>query len=129
MSDDPMEEATAYARWLDVGTRIGLVLLIASFLLYAFAAFDPLLPHAELPRLWTLPVDQFVTASGAPTGWGWLQLLHRSDYLIFVSVAILCLITVACYARMVLILVKGNEPWRTAIAVAQIVVLLGAALL
>jgi hypothetical protein len=123
------EEQRAYASWLDVGTRIALALLIVSFLLYAFAVFDPLLPHAELPRLWAFPVDHFVRASGAPTGWGWLQLLHKSDYLIFVSVAMLGLITVACYARVALILLNERETWRAVIAIAQIVVLLGAALL
>jgi hypothetical protein len=123
------EEQHAYAKWLDVGTRVALTLLIASFLLYAFGIVDPLLPPSELPKLWTLPVDRFVAASGAPTGWGWLQLLHRSDYLIFVSVAMLCLITVACYARLVPILLKEGERWRAAIAIAQIAVLLGAALL
>jgi len=64
-----------------------------------FAVFDPHLPHAELPKLWAFPVDHFVAASGAPTGWGWLQLVHKSDYLIFIAVAALGLITVVCYAR------------------------------
>jgi len=121
-----MSEQQAYARWLDWGTRIALALLVGSFLLYAFAIVDPHLPHAELPKLWAFPVDHFVAASGAPTGWGWLQLLHKSDYLIFVAVAMLCLITVVCYAR-IIPLIK-DEPWRAAIALAQIVVLLAAAL-
>lgn len=122
-----MSEQQAYARWLDWGTRIALAILVGSFLLYAFAIVDPHLPHAELPKLWAFPVDHFVAASGAPTGWGWLQLLHKSDYLIFVAVAMLGLITVVCYAR-IIPLIK-DEPWRVAIATAQIVVLLGAALL
>ena len=124
-----MNEQQTYARWLDIGTRIALALLIASFLLYAFAVFDPLLPHAELPKLWAFPVDHFVAASGAPTGWGWLQLLHKSDYLIFVAVAALGLITVVCYARIIPILLAGGERWRAALALLQILVLLGAALL
>ena len=124
-----MNEQQAYARWLDVGTRIALTLLIGSFLLYAFAVVDPHLPHAELPKLWSFPVDRFVAASGAPTGWGWLQLLHKSDYLIFVAVAMLGLITVACYARIIPILLRQGHTWRAAIAVAQIAVLLAAAFL
>jgi hypothetical protein len=124
-----LSEQHVYARWLDWGTRIALALLVGSFLLYAFAIVDPHLPYAELPKLWGFPVDRFVAASGAPTGWGWLQLLHKSDYLIFVAVAMLGLITVVCYARLVPILLREKEPWRAAIAMAQIVVLLGAALL
>jgi hypothetical protein len=123
-----MNEQQAYARWLDVGTRIALAVLVLSFLAYAFAVFDPHLPHAELPKLWAFPVDHFVAASGAPTGWGWLQLVHKSDYLIFIAVAALGLITVVCYARIIPILVREGQTWRAAIAVAQIVVLLAAAL-
>jgi hypothetical protein len=120
-----MSEEQVYARWLDIGTRIALVLLVASFLAYALAVLDPLLPPQELAKLWALPVDQFVVRTGAPTGWGWLALVHKGDYLIFVAVAMLCFITVVCYAR-ILPLLTG---WRALIAVLQILVLLGAALL
>jgi hypothetical protein len=117
-----------YARWLEWGTRIALAVLIASFLAYALALFDPLLPPQELPKLWAFPVDHYIAASGAPTGWGWLQLLHKSDYLIFLAVAVLGLLTVVCYARIVPVLLAQGERWRAAIAVLQMLVLLGAAL-
>jgi len=117
-----------YARWLESGTRIALMVLIASFLVYAFALGDPHLPPQELPKLWAFPVDHYIAASGAPTGWGWLALLHKSDYLIFLAVALLGLLTVVCYARIVPVLLKQGERWRAAIAVMQIVVLLAAAL-
>jgi len=116
-----------YARWLEWGTRIALVVLVASFVAYAFALGDPHLPPQELPKLWAFPVDHYIAASGAPTGWGWLQLLHKSDYLIFLAVAVLGLVTVLCYARIVPILLAQGERWRAAIAIVQIVVLLAAA--
>jgi hypothetical protein len=116
-----------YARWLEWGTRIALVVLTASFVAYALAIGDPHLPPQELPKLWAFPVDHYIAASGAPTGWGWLQLLHKSDYLIFVAVALLGLATVLCYARIVPILLAQGERWRAAIAIVQIVVLLAAA--
>ena len=89
---------------------------------------DPHVPPQELPRLWVFPVDHYIAASGAPTGWGWLALLHKSDYLIFVAVAMLGLVTVVCYARLVPLLLAQGERWRAVIAVLQILVLLGAAL-
>jgi len=116
-----------YARWLEWGTRIALVVLIASFVAYVFALRDPHLPPQELARLWAFPVDHYIAASGAPTGWGWLALLHKSDYLIFLAVALLGLITVVCYARIVPVLLAQGERWRAAIAIVQIVVLLAAA--
>ena len=116
-----------YARWLEWGTRIALVVLIASFVAYVFALRDPHLPPQELARLWAFPVDHYIAASGAPTGWGWLALLHKSDYLIFLAVALLGLVTVLCYARIVPVLLAQGERWRAAIAIVQIVVLLAAA--
>ena len=117
-----------YARWLDWCTRIALVVLIASFAAYVLALGDPHVPPQELPRLWVFPVDHYIAASGAPTGWGWLALLHKSDYLIFLAVAMLGFITALCYARIIPVLFAQGEHWRAVIAVLQILVLLGAAL-
>ncbi len=122
------DEQQVYARWLEWGARIALVVLTASFLAYVFALGDPHLPPQELPKLWAFPVDHYIAATGAPTGWGWLQLLHKSDYLIFLAVALLGLITVVCYVRIVPVLLAQGECWRAAIAIVQILVLLGAAI-
>ena len=122
------DEHNIYARWLAWGTYIALAVLIASFLAYAFALRDPHLPPQELVKLWAFPVDHYIVASGAPTGWGWLALLHKSDYLIFSAVAMLGLVTVVCYARLVPLLLAQGERWRALIAVLQVLVLLGAAL-
>ena len=120
-------EQEVYARWLDWGTRIALVVLIASFLAYALALVDPLLPPQELATLWAFPVDHYIAASGAPTGWGWLQLLHKSDYLVFLAVAMLGLVTVICYARIIPLLLSQGEHWRALIGIIQVIVLLAAA--
>jgi hypothetical protein len=101
--------------------------LIASFVAYVFALRDPHLPPQELARLWAFPVDHYIAASGAPTGWGWLGLLHKSDYLIFLAVAMLGFITALCYARIIPLLLAQGERWRALIAVVQVLVLLGAA--
>ena len=119
-------EQHIYARWLNIGTRIGLAWLVASFALYMLALLDPHVPHGELPRLWMLPVDQYIAASGAPTGWGWTALLHRGDYLNFIGVALFAGISALCYARVVPLLIANGERGRAAIAVLQIVVLLAA---
>jgi hypothetical protein len=120
-------EQEVYARWLAWGTHAGLAVLIASFLAYALVLVDPLLPPQELARLWAFPVDHYIAASGAPTGWGWLQLVHKSDYLIFLGVAMLGLVTVVCYARIIPLLLRQGEHWRALIGIIQVIVLLAAA--
>ena len=115
-----------YARWLDWGTRLALAVLIASFLVYVLGLAEPLVPPEALVRLWTLPVGEYLAASGAPTGWGWLGHLGKGDYLNLVGVAALCLITVLCYARVFPILLKTDRLY-AALCAAQIAVLLIAA--
>jgi hypothetical protein len=118
-------EQHVYARWLDIGTRIAFVVLIVSFLTYLLGLLDPLVPLQELPRLWTLPADRYVAASGAPTGWGWLGFLGKGDYLNIAGVALLATVTIGCYARIVPLLPRVQA----ILAAIQIAILLGAAFL
>ena len=119
-----MNEQHLYARWLDIGTRIAFVMLLLGFCAYVLELLDPLVPHQELTRLWLLPVDRYVAATGAPTGWGWLALLGKGDYLNFIGIAALATITIVCYARIVPALPRLHA----ALALIQIAVLLAAAL-
>ena len=122
-------EQHIYARWLEAGTRIGLAILVATFAVYALALLDPLVAHHELARLWRLPVDRYIAETGAPTGWRWLRFLGKGDYLNFVGIAILALVTLVCYARMVPALLRQGARLQAGLAALQILVLLAAALL
>jgi hypothetical protein len=116
----------SYARWLAWGTRAALGVLIACFVVYVLGILEPLVAHPDLVRLWTLPVGEYLAATGAPTGWSWLHFLGTGDYLNLAGIAMLCLVTVLCYARIVPLLAKTDRVY-AAIALLQIVVLLAAA--
>ena len=120
-------EQKVYASWVDWGARLALGALTACFLAYAFVLVEPFVPLDELPELWTLPVDGYLAATGAPTGWGWLRLLDKGDYLNFVGIAMLALLTAVCYARIVPTLLGRGERLQAGLAIAQILVLLAAA--
>ncbi|HLS85499.1 MAG TPA: hypothetical protein VK043_04315 [Burkholderiales bacterium] len=122
------EEQQLYARWLDVASRVGLAVLAAMFLVYVFKLVPAHVPVEDLPALWTLPLEQYLEQTGAPTGWGWLTLLGRGEYLSLIGVTILCLATLLCYVRLVIALVAKGDRLYAAIAAAQIVVLCVAAL-
>jgi hypothetical protein len=121
-------EQQIYARWLQAGTRIGLGLLVSTFTIYALALLEPLVSHQRLAELWTLPVDRYIAATSGPTGWNWLRFLGKGDYLNFVGIALLSLVTVACYARLLAALLRDGLPLQAAVAALQIAVLLAAAL-
>ncbi len=120
-------EQQIYASWLEAGTRVGLAVLAATFAVYALGFLDPLVAHPELARLWALPVDRYVGATGAPTQWGWLGFLDKGDYLNLVGVALLALVTVACYARIIPVLLREGAHLQAGLAALQIIVLIAAA--
>jgi hypothetical protein len=122
-----MNEQHVYARWLDWGTRISLAVLVAAFLAYVLGITPAALPLAEVPRFWGLPLERYLALSGAPSGWGWLGMLDKGDYQNLVGVALLGLVTVACYLRVLPMLLARRERLLAGFAIAQVVVLLLAA--
>jgi hypothetical protein len=116
-----------YARWLDVATRIGFVLSLAAFLVYVTGILPPSVPLEQLPQLWSLPAGRFAQLTGEPSGWGWIALVGKADYLNLAAVALFGLVTLACYARIVPLLLAAGERLQAAIAIAQIAVLAAAA--
>jgi hypothetical protein len=116
-----------YARWLDRATRAGFAVSLVAFLLYVSGMVEPFVPLERLPLLWTLSAARFAEATGGPTGWGWLALVGKADYLNLAAVALFGLVTLACYARVVPLLLKSGERLYAAIALAQVIVLAAAA--
>lgn len=116
-----------YASWLDGATKAGFALALAAFLVYASGLLPAFVPPADLPRYWGLPVDRFIAATGAPRDWAWLGLLRYSDVLNLAAVALLALVTPACYARLLPKLFAQRDWLQLALACAQVLVLLFAA--
>lgn len=126
-SDDAMALASArFARWVDLGTRAGFVLLVAGFLAYVSGLLPPHVPFEQLTRLWGLPFAEFARAAGTPTGWAWLAHIGRGDYFNYLGIALLASIVIAAYLR-VLPLLARRERVYAVIALLEVVVLLAAA--
>jgi hypothetical protein len=120
-------EQRLYARWLDVGTKIGFAALVITFLVHAFELVPPGIALEHLPRYWHLPVDEFIAMTGAPRGWTWVARLGEGDLLNFVGVAILGLVTIVCYARVMPLFARNREWVFVAICLLEIAVLAAAA--
>lgn len=126
----PVPQATEqlrYARWLDLGTRAGLVVLVGSFFAYAAGLLAPHVPHQRLPELWTLPVGAFVQATGVPTGWNWLALAHRGDIANLLGIVLLSGCSLLCLLSLLPLYAKRGDRAYLAICIAEIAVLLLAA--
>jgi hypothetical protein len=121
------EQRDLYARWLDVATKVGFVVSLIAFLAYVGQLVPAYVPLDELPRYWALPVQKFVEATGAPSGWAWVAELRYGDGLNLAAIALLGLVTPVCYARLLAALIAEHDSLQAALAAAQIVVLVLAA--
>ena len=117
------EEQLAYARLLDMGMKAGLLVLTVTFALYVSGLLAPRVPVADLPRYWSLPVKEYLAATGIHPGWGWVRLLGHGDFLNFVGIAFLAGVTIPCYLAITPILFRKRDVIYTGIAIAEVLVL------
>jgi hypothetical protein len=125
------EEQMLYAAWLEKGMLIGLVLIVISFALYVFGIISPVVPLDQLVNYWKLPVKEYLAAINSdflhmehpPTGWAWLTLLGKGDFLNFLPIAILSGITMVCYAVIVPVFKKKGEKAYMIMAIVEVVIL------
>lgn len=122
------EEQLIYAKWLEYGMRLGFLILIFSFTNYIFGFTSE--PHIQLEhfsKYWSLSAEEFNKVTGSPTGWDWLTHAGKSDYMNFLGITTLSLITVVCYLRIIPILAKKSDYLYLGIAILEVVILLLAA--
>lgn len=116
-----------YARWLDAGGRIGMVLLVLGFSAYVSGLLPNQVEFARLPELWTLPVERYLELSGSSTGWQWAARWHQGDSLAQSGIAFLAACSGACVlALLPLYRARGDRIYQW-LCVAQVAVLLLAA--
>jgi hypothetical protein len=122
---DPQE---VYARWLDALTYVAFAFAAVALALYLSGALAPFVSPQALVELWRLPVDEYLARAGAPSGWAWLPLVGRGDYLNLAGVCLFALISLVCCARVTPAFLRRGEPLHAALAAAQVLVHLAAAL-
>lgn len=123
----PAEEQVVYARVLDAGMKLGFVSLVVTFALYVAGVLTPHVPVEELPRYWSMPVGKYLAATGIHTGWSWLHLLGKGDFLNFVGIAFLSSVAIACYATITPIFFRKKDRIYGCLAVLEVAVLVLAA--
>jgi hypothetical protein len=116
-----------YALLVEWGTRIGLLVLAFSFIAYAGGLVPAHVPLERLPHLWSQPLSDYVAATGSPTGWAWLQLLHRSDVMGLAGIAILSVSSVVGLLALVPLYVALRDRTFVVLCLLQALVVLLAA--
>ena len=124
-------EQLLYARILEKGMYLGLLLLFVTFALYVFGILKPAVPLSEIASYWNQPVHDYLVAINTnflqldklPTGWSWLGLINRGDFINFIPIAILSGVTIICYIAIVPGLFQRGDKAYAIMAVAEAVIL------
>lgn len=116
-------EQYVYARLLDWGMKAGLAMLVVTFGIYVLGIAKPLVPLDDLPKYWSMPVSEYLTAVGAGTGWSWVRLVGYGDFMNFIGIAFLSAVTIFCYLRILPFPVKSRDMLFGSIVVVEVLVL------
>ncbi len=126
-SEYATQDQIAYAQILDLGMRIGLGALVVCFLIYVSGLLPPQVPLDQVSQFWSQKAHDYLVANQVPVGWGWLRLAGKGDFLNFLPIAFLSAVTIACYARILPMLLAAKDRVYAGIAVMEILVLVLAA--
>src|SRR4030043_1530898 len=116
-------EQIVYANILNIGMIIGLVIIVVTFIVYMSGILSSFIPPQEIPKYWTMASKDFIHSLGAPTGWDWLAMIGKGDYLNFIGIAFLAGLTILCYLTILPILIRKKDTPFIIIAILEVAVL------
>ena len=125
------DEQLLYAAILEVGVYLGLVVLLVTFALYASGAVAPSIPLDELPTYWQLGVHEYLETTNVRhlqhehliTGWAWISMVGKGDYLNFIGIALLAGVTIVCFLGIIPTLLRKHDRIYAAMAAIEVLVL------
>jgi len=127
MEPTPGTEQIRYAKVLDVGMMVGLLVLLITFVIYVFGILDPYIPLREISRYWRSDVGSYLHDAGVNTGWSWVSMVKYGDFLNFVGIALLAGVTILCYIAIIPIFWKNRDRVYALLAAGEVIVLAVAA--
>ncbi len=127
----PQPEQLLYAKILEVGMLMGLVLLLVTFTLYLTRILPAVIPIDQLSDFWTMNVHDFLESLNEHylhqehllTGWAWLSQVWKGDFINFVPIAILSAITIICYIGIVPVLLRKGDRAYVIMALVEVAIL------
>lgn len=120
-------EQILYAKILEWGMYIGLLILFITFGLYTIGIMDPYIPMDKISGYWNLNVHDYLEHTGIKDGWAWVGMVKYGDFVNFIGIAILAGVTIICYAAIVPTLLKSKDTVYVILAVLEVIVLTAAA--
>jgi hypothetical protein len=131
MSSKATEEQLLYANILEKGMLVGLLLMFITFALYVFRIMPAAIPLNEIASYWSQPVHEYLVEINnnflrwdhLPTGWSWIKLIGKGDFINFIPIAILSGVTIICYLAIVPGLFRRGDKAYAIMALAEAAIL------
>ncbi len=120
-------EQKRYGAILDVAMKIGLLVLVTTFVLYLIGVPKPHVPVGDVSANWGLKVHDYLEVTQIEKGWSWATHLGQSDFLTFAPIAFLASVTVICYLTILPIFFKRKDFIYATLVIAEVMVLVLAA--
>jgi len=120
-------EQILYAKILEKGMYLGLLILFITFGLYVFGILDPYIPLGKISNYWSYNVHEYLEHAGIKDGWAWLGMLKYGDFINFIGVAMLAGVTIFCYASIIPTLLRNKDVVYAVLAVLEVIILSAAA--
>jgi hypothetical protein len=120
-------EQLLYARILEKGMYLGLLILFITYALYVFGIMDPYIPLDKISDYWSVNVHDYLEHAEIKNGWAWLGMLKYGDFINFIGIALLAGVTIICYAAIVPTLLKSKDTVYAILAVLEVIILSAAA--
>ena len=115
-------EQLLYAKILEWGMYLGLLILFITFALYTMGIMDPYIPMDKISDYWSTNVHDYLEHAGIKDGWAWLGMIKYGDFVNFVGIAILAGVTIICYAAIVPTLLKSKDIVYAVLAVLEVII-------
>lgn len=125
--ENAFELQQRYAALLRILTTAAFVLLAAAFVLYLLGFNGTIVDPGMTAEYWHLPLEEYISRTGAPSGWDWISLLPRGDALSLASIVYLTAVTLICYIRFLFYSLQRRQWIYSGIMILEIIVLLIAA--
>lgn len=116
-------EQILYAKLLEKGMYVGLLILLITFGLYAFGIMDPYIPLNKISKYWAMNVDDYLHEANIKAGWAWVGMIKYGDFVNFIGIAILAGVTILCYAAIVPTLMRSKDTIYVVLAILEVIVL------
>lgn len=116
-------EQMRYAVILERGAYLGILIMLITYAIYALGILAPHVPIEVVTQNWHLGVNEYLKVTNSPTGWDWLALVGTGDFINYIGLVLLAVMTIICYATLIMPYFKCGDYIYLSIVLAEIAVL------